>query len=59
MKNIEVEVFITGIFCGVIITAIGMTILLNAVWRGDSVRQGYAEYNSYNGNWQWKTNIIK
>lgn len=55
------DAFKAGIGIGAIVCVIFFTGILvawnnfqNASWRSDAIEQGFAEYNSVTGKWQWK-----
>jgi hypothetical protein len=45
--------FILGFFIGIV--CVGTVISTN--WEREAIEKGYAQYNSVQGNWEWKENI--
>lgn len=63
MNKLDIEVFLLT-FCIVVACWIICLAFDTLEGRAKNLREqvislGYAEYNSTNGNWQWKTNSIK
>lgn len=45
--------FIGFLLGSVLVGSIGIGIV-NSSWKANTIKRGYAEYNSQTGNWQWK-----
>lgn len=53
--------FIVVLFITLIITWVGADVRwkeAKRTFQAEAVQRGFAEYNSTNGIWQWKTNVV-